>query len=245
MTYLTSVADGIADGGSTTRDSPSLTVSGTNKVLWAFVANSDGTPATPTGVVWDPAGGAQALTLQGSGITFATYGNASLWRLIAPSDATGVVRATWAATKGERMVGAWVETDIDQTTPNGTVATNSVATDTAPVTAGAVSTSVGQRVVQFMHAFDIGGAIAAGNLVTPTGTERFDVATSGSGYDAIGAQEETASGASTTPSWATSTRTLSGWASFAFALNENAAGGGGPLVRGLTRSPLIHSRLLA
>lgn len=219
MTYLTSVADAINDAGATTFDSPSLTVSGTNKVLWALVANSDGTPATPSGVVWDPAGAAQALTLQGSAITFGTFANASLWRLIAPANATGVVRATWGATKAERGIIVWVETDIDQATPNGTVASaNGTASTVSP---GAVTTTAGQRVLNFAQALDT-GVFAGAPFGSPSGTERHDMVTTGTAYDAIAAQEQTASGSSVTPTW-TLTEFADAWASFAFAVNVAAA----------------------
>lgn len=223
MTYLTSVANGVADGGSTTHDSSSLTVSGTNKVMWVLVANSDSTPATPSGVVWDPAGGAQALTMLGSAITFATYGNTSLWRLIAPSNATGVVRATWAAAKGERAIVVWVETDVSQATPNGTLA--SATGSAATVSAGAVTTSVGQRVLNFGHAMNTGVFGGAGVFGSPTGTERQDTNTTGTAYDAVAAQEQTASGTSTTPTWSIAGG-FDGWTSWAFAVNAATGGGG-------------------
>ena len=221
MTYLTSVAGAIADGGSTTHDSPSLTVSGTNKVMWVLVGDSDSSPAAPTGVVWDPAGSAQALTLQGSAIAFATYANASLWRLIAPADATGVARATWAAAKGERCIIVWVETDIDQATPNGTVATGTNSAGTTAVSTSAVTTTAGQRVLNFGHSLR-GGTFSSAPFGSPSGTERQDVVTTGPGYDAVAAQEQTASGSSVTPTW-TLTQAPDGWAAFAFALNVAGA----------------------
>lgn len=228
MTYLTSVAGGVADGGSNTHDSPALTISGSNKVVWALVGNSDGTPATPTGVVLDPTGVNQAFTIQGSGLTYGTFGNASLWRLIAPSDVTAkIVRATWAANKGERIVCVWVENDIDQTTPNGTVASaNSTGANQTPVSAGAVTTAAGQRVLQFAHSICTSVFSTGTPFNTPTGTERQDTVTTGTAYDAIAAQEETASGSSTTPSWASVSDNEEGWATFAFAVNVASGGGG-------------------
>jgi hypothetical protein len=221
MTYLTTVGDAVADGGATTYASPSLTVSGANKVMWALVLNSDSTPVTPTGVAWDAAGVNEALTLQGSGITFGTYANASLWRKIAPSDGTTkVVTATWAATKGERGIIVWVENDIDQTTPNGTV--SSANGTAATVSAGAVTTTAGQRLLMLAHGFDQGIFPTPPVFDSPTGTERIEIISSGSNYDAGAAQEQTAAGSSTTPTW-TLSPTGNGWACFAFALNIAAA----------------------
>lgn len=220
MTYLTSVAGSSSSSAGSTYDSPSLDISGSNKVAWAFVINSDGSPADPTGVVLDPAGANQAFTKLGTGITFATYANCSLWRLIAPSDVTAkIVRATWAASKGEKGIIVWVETGIDQGTPNGTVASANNTTTT--VSAGAVSTSVGQRVIQFGHTLDT--TPSSRPFDSPTGTERHDLAMAPDNYDVIAAQEQTAGGASTTPTWTIGTG-ANGWASFAFAVN--AADGG-------------------
>lgn len=219
-TYLTSVASGVADGGQTTRDSPTLTVSGTNKVMYALVGNSDSSPADPSGVAWDPTGVNQALTKLAS-VTFATFANATLWRLIAPSNVTnGIVRATWAAQKGERMVCVWVETGVDQTTPNGTVV-NPSGTGTA-VSAGAVSTTAGQRILNFAFALKTSIFTSATPFGSPSGTERFDTVTSGTRYDGIAGQEQTAAGSSVTPTW-TLAETPDGWASFAFALNVAGA----------------------
>lgn len=221
MAYLTSVGDAIADGGATTYDSPSLTVSGTNKVMYALVGNSDSTPADPTGVAWDPAGVNQAMTQIGTGITYATYGNATLWRLIAPSNATASARATWAATKAERGIIVWIETDLDQTTPNGTPAQANGTAST--VSAGAVSTSAGQRVLNFAHAL-WNGVFSGVPFNAPTGTSRQNFLSTGTAYDALAAQEETASGASTTTTWGY-TAAGGDWATFSLALN--AASGGG------------------
>lgn len=220
MTYLTSVASGIADGGSTTHDSPNATTSGVNKCMWVLAGCSDSTPAAPSGVVWDPSGANQALTLLGSAIAFGTFANASLWRLIAPANATAPARITWAAAKGERLIIVWIETDIDQTTPNGTV--SSANNTNSTVSAGAVTTTAGQRVIQFGHALKTAVFSGPTEFDSPTGTERQDGVTSGTAYDAWAAQEQTASGSSTTPTW-TLNESIDGWASFAFALNVAAA----------------------
>jgi hypothetical protein len=223
MTYLTSVGGGVADGGSTTHDSPTLTVSGTNKVMWVLVGNSDSSPATPSGVVWDPTGANESLTQIGTGITYATFGNASLWRRIAPTNVTnGIVRVTWGSAKGERIVGVWVETGIDQTTPNGTVSQGSVNTSTSPINSTALSTTTGQRVLQFAHAiFTSAGAIG---FNSPSGTERVDAVTTGGAYDNLAIQEQTASGSSTQPQWGAMTNGEDGWATFSIALNDASAG---------------------
>lgn len=223
MTYLTSVASGIDDAGSTTRDSPSLTLSGSGKVLWAAVGSSSGTPVDSSGAVWDPSGANQAMTKQGSTLNFGTFAKFQLYRLINPTNATAAVRATWGSSQEERLVIAWAENDTDQATPNGTVA---AATGTgATVSAGAVTTTAGQRVLMFAMALRTAVFSGPTEFDSPTGTERHDGVLTGTAYDAFAAQEQTASGSSTTPTW-TLNEGVDGWAAFAFALNAQSSGGG-------------------
>ena len=215
MTYLTSGATAVSDQTDATIDSPSITVSGSNKVLYVFVGDSAGTPLDPSGVVWDPTGVNETLTKLDTQ-DFGTVANCSIWRKIAPSDATAVVRVTWAANKDEQGIIAWVETGLDQTTPNGTIA-KATGAGTTTVSAGAVTTTNGQRLLQFGQFLDT--SPNARTYDSPTGTERHDLAMTPSNYDGIAAQEQTASGSSTTPTW-TMSSAADGWGSFAFALNE-------------------------
>lgn len=217
MTFLTAVGYAENSQVGTTYDSPALTISGTDKVAWALVINSDGSArANPTGVVLDPTGVNQSFTMLGSGINFGLYANATLWRLIAPSNVTGkIVRATWAAAKSEQGVAVWVETDVDQTTPNGTVVTNTGTSTT--LSAGSVSTSTGQRVIHFGHTLD-STPDGARTFDSPSGTERLDFLTVATAYDGVAAQEQTSGGSSVNPQWTLSSA-ADEWASFAFAVN--------------------------
>lgn len=223
--YLTAVSQGDSSGG-TTKDSPSLTVSGTQKVLYVLAANSDGSPLAPSGCVWDAAGVNQALSQIGTAINYGTFFETSLWRRIAPSDATSVVTCTWAATQGERMVLAWVETGLDQTTPNVDPPTQTFD-DTSPpttVSAGAVSTpsGAGQRVIMFGHSGNIGPISIT--FDSPTGTERTESQTTPSSFDAVAAQDQTSAGASVTPTWTLSSGSGSGWSTYVVVLNVAGAG---------------------
>lgn len=227
MAHLTSVGSGVDDAGATTQDSDAITISGTNKVLYVMAFSSDSTPAVPSGVVLDPTGVNEALTKLDD-TTHGTYGWASIWRLIAPSDVTAkIVRVTWGSNQSERGVVCWVETGLDQTTPNGAVSKNTGTTSTA-ITSGAVTTTTGDRVLNFAHAIDTGTFGGAGQFTSPSGTERIDGAISGIIYDVFAAQEQTATGSSTDPSW-TLASDGTGWASFAFKVTDASGSTGGAM----------------
>jgi len=232
--YSTSGAAG-DDAGGTTRDSPSLTIPA-GATVYAFINNSDGSPAAPSGVSLDPTGTPQAFTKIGDSGTFATYAYATLWVLKNASAVTAVVRATWAASQGERMVTVWVGTGIDTTTPNGTVATGNGTTTSVSATAASTS---GQLCVQFAGHLFTGAAARTYN--TPSGTERTDAVISGVPYDGAASQEQTATGTSTVMTW-TLSGTIDGWYSFAFALNDAGGGGGSTELPPLTMAPMRSYR---
>lgn len=222
MTYLTSVANGIADGGSTTHSSNAFSISGTNKVVYAFVPMSDSSPVAPNSVTLDTTGVNQAFSKLADSGTFGSFANCSLWRLINPSDVTSkTVDIVWGSAVGERAVIVLVETDLDQTTPNGTVATGTGTGTT--VSTSAVSTSVGQRVITFGHALRTGVFSGPTEFDSPTGTERQDTVTSGTAYDAFALQEQTATGATVTSTWSLNDG-VDGWYAFSFAVNAAGAG---------------------
>jgi len=172
-------------------------------------------------VVWDPAGANQALTQVGTTIDHGTYGKASLWRIISPTAATSVFRATWGSNQGERLLSVWVGTGIDSGTPNGTVVQATAATN-SPST-GAITTTVGQRVVAMASHLYTGGTGVSYD--SPTGTERHEGATSGTPYDGAASQDFAATGTSTTLGWTVSGATLNSWTMFGIPLNDAGAGG--------------------
>lgn len=220
-TYSTSGAAGVADAGATTQDSSNITVSA-GSVMYALVANSDSSPAAPSGVVWAPSGANESLTQIGTTITHGTFGKASLWRLINPTAATATVRATWGANQAERLVNVWVGTGINTTTPNGTLVQNQGASNNN-VTTGAISTTAGQLVLAMLA--HLSTSATAMTYDSPTGTERQDIVTSGAAYDGSESQDFTAIGTSTTL-----TATLGGggtadsWAAFGIPLNDASGG---------------------
>ena len=193
--YRTSVSGGVADSGATTQDSASLTtVSG--DVLYAIVANSDGSPAEPTSVVFDSGGVAEAFTKVKAFANYGTYYGASLWRLVGPTAKSAAIRATWSGNQGERLIIVAAYSGVDATTPNGTIVETLKTGQFTPASATATTTA-GQLVAAF-------AALASGgsqqSFDSPSGTERAEASTSGTPYDTAAVQDQTASGSSTTPS---------------------------------------------
>lgn len=214
--YSAAVGQG-SSSASTTQDSPSITVPSGN-VCYALVVSSDGSPADPSGVAWDPTGVNESLTKLGATLSYGTYFKASLYRGVGLTAKTGVFRATYSASQGERLVLVWAGTGIDSGTPNGTIVTatgtNTTPTATATTTAGQLVLALGAS------------GITVNTLRTwnsPSGTERVEAATSPDTYDSGAIQDQTASGSSTAPQW-TLSNAVDGWGIFVVPLNDAAAG---------------------
>lgn len=214
--YSAAVGQG-SSSASTTQDSPSITVPSGN-VCYALVVSSDGSPADPSGVAWDPTGVNEALTKLGATLSYGTYFKASLYRGVGLTAKTGIFRATYSASQGERLVLVWAGTGIDSGTPNGTIAT-ATGTNTTPT--ASATTTAGQLVLALAAQ-----GITVNTLRTfnsPSGTERVEAATSPDTYDSGAIQDQTASGSSTAPQWTLSGAT-DGWGIFVVPLNDAAAG---------------------
>lgn len=195
--YRTHVASGIADGGSTTYDSASITTTA-GDTLYVYVVSSDSSPVAPSGVVWNPGGSNQSLTNIKAHQVYGTYYGASLWRLVSPTAGTGVVRATWPSGQAERLLIVVAASDVDSTTPNGTIGQGLDATGTTFSVSGTATTTSGQTVLAFASLGSSGEQFAFGS---PSGTERVEASTSGTPYDTAAMQDTVASGASTTMTW--------------------------------------------
>jgi hypothetical protein len=221
---------GTTDAGATTQASSSTVVPADN-VCYVMVINSDGSPAAPTGVVWDSAGVNESLTQIGTTISHGTYARASLWRGIGLTAKTAVFTATWSGNQGERMTSVYLCTGLDNATPNGTVGQNQ-GTNTTPTT-GAITTTVGQRLLAMGSHLNTGNSTRAYN--SPTGTERAEALTAPDLYDGGASQDFEATSTSTTLQW-TLSDFVDSWAMFAVPLNDAAAAGSI-----LPRKPLIIS----
>lgn len=212
------------EAGGTTFDSASIAILAGDTVYVMF-ASSDSTPAAPTGVKWDPTGANQSLASvadQACG----PNGRATVWRGQGLTPATAVFRATWGgAGQTEQVAGGVALTGVSTTTPNGTIGTGT-GTTSASATATATTVS-GQFVFGMCH--NVNTVPSGATTFTATsGTERFDVSTSPSGFDAITGADQTAAGASTNTTWTISqTSGSQDWRAFAIPVNA-AAGGDGP-----------------
>lgn len=188
--------------------------------MYVLVGASAGSPSNPSSCKWDPTGVNESLTQVGSTLTHWSFARATLFRGVGLTAKTSVFRATWPQPQDERIIGVWVGSGIDTTTPNGTVAT-ATGTNTTPT--ATATTTAGQLVL--MLAMASKDNTAARTFNSPTGTERFDAATSPSDYDNVAAQDLTASGSSTSPQW-TLSGSVNGWAAFVIPLNAASSGGG-------------------
>ncbi len=193
------IFDAASSGSSTasTSKTQSHTVaSQENRLLLVFVECSDAGERTPSGVTYN----AVAMTQVGSTVTNGDR-SVSVWRLVAPATGANDVVATFATTCDAIILGNLSFYGVNQTTPVGTVATNT-GTGTAPtvdVTAG----------VDDMVAAGVG--IDASTTCTPgaSQTERWDIS-AGANNAATGSTERAAGTtvtmdhtAADTGSWAT------------------------------------------
>lgn len=111
----------IAGAASATGETPSFTVSGSNRVLYVGVILSDGPPAGVSNCKWGGSGGTAMTQIYDSGVV-ESFLELVWFRLIAPAASTTTVHCTFGATTSEYGVIAIATQDTDQTTPNGTIA---------------------------------------------------------------------------------------------------------------------------
>ncbi|WP_395707568.1 hypothetical protein [Casimicrobium huifangae] len=201
---------------STTLESASFAVGGSNRVLYVFVATGAGTPVDPSAVKWGGSGGV-SLSQIGTTIDHHANGKFSLWRLIAPAAQTATVHVTWPSAQDERYFIAYSAKDADQTTPNNTVAQASGSSNTPSVAATSVS---GDLVICGATFLDTGGT---SETLSTTDTSRQEIEGADLVYEGMGVSEKTATGTSTTMSWTISD--ADPWGIFALAINGAAAGG--------------------
>lgn len=204
-------ARGFSASASTTIASASLTVSGSNRVLYAFVGVGAGSPAAPTGVTWNGSAMTQVSTTQNVG----SFGRFTVWRLIAPAATTSTCNATFSGSMDERLIICISFTNADQTTPNGTIAAGTGSNFTISNTATTVS---GDLVVDgaffldqscISYTFTIGGSQTLRSKIDGS-----DVACEGLAVSTI-----TASGTTQAMTWTVPTATGSlDWGTFAFAV---------------------------
>lgn len=203
---------------STTLETASWAVGGSNRYLLVFVGSGAGTPVDPSAVKWGGSGGT-SLTQKGSTLNMGTNAKWSCWELIAPTAQTSTVHVTWGSSQDERWIIAISFTTTDQTTPTRTVAT-ATGTSTAPsVNATSVS---GDLVVDGVAFLDTDGGSRT-LTVGASQTSRQEIEGADLVYEGAGVSTEAATGTSTTMSWSMSGSGGRPWATFAMALIESAA----------------------
>lgn len=148
-----------------------MAVSGSDKFLMGFIASGDGSPADPSGIKWGGSGGT-GLTKQGSTLGIGPYGKLSLYTLVAPADQTSTVYYYWPSAQGEAASGAILLTGANQSTPLGTIATNT-GTDVTVQPNVTVLSAVGDLVVAACWMVNsVGGAMT---IASNGGATRYDV----------------------------------------------------------------------
>lgn len=223
-TYNNKVSSAISDGGATTITTSAFTPGGTNRALLAFVFSSDNTPANLTAVKIGGSGGTSLIQLgsyQNVGVNY----RSSLWGLASePANSSQTMYAQWAASQGERGIIALSFADVDQTTRFGTATqTNNVG---ITLSLGSIGAAVGDLVADFGFAAD-GGSISGITFTANSGqTEREDISTSPTAYDAACAGTLVAASASETRAWSASATPSDGWTMHAVAIKQMAAAGG-------------------
>lgn len=161
----------------------SLTVShtvgsGSDRVLYVFVASDDGT---------DDLAGATVTyggTSLGSPLTTVSIGGTNwlyIWRMIAPPTGTANIVCSSGTNMYLTMIASsW--SGVDQTTPNGTIATAGTPNATSPRSLSATAAS-GGVVLDFLHRRQAASSLTPDASQTRVGTEvSAVVGTSGSSY---------------------------------------------------------------
>lgn len=250
MATISGHAKNYGTGGVLSLDSGSLTLSGSNLVV--YMGTMNGGADTPSAVKWQGSGGA-ALTLQGAyNAIDSTFGGGSfiragLYLKTGPAAATDVGNVTWPSGQDEALIVVAGFSGVDQVTPNTTIVTNSGHT-TGP-SAATLSVSLtgltnGATAVDLMVLCKYNqNAYALVKDASQTLIDKVDGADPG--YEAIGMSYATVSGTTKTMQWtitATGGDTETWWTGWAFQLNDAGGGGGGTVVPPLAYNHFRHRR---
>ncbi len=169
--FLVTHADLFSVSGVSSLTSGNMAVSGSDKLLMGFIASGDGSPVDPSGIKWGGSGGT-GLTKRGSTLGIGPYGKLSLYTLVAPSDQTSTVYYYWPSAQGETAGGAISLTGVNQSTPLGTIATNT-GTDVTTQPNATVASAVNDLVVAACWMVNPAGGSMT--IASNGGTTRYDV----------------------------------------------------------------------
>jgi hypothetical protein len=220
-------------GGTNTVTTGNLVVGGSNRVLYVFVGNSDGTPQTVSTVTWNVAS-PESLT-QIHDTTTANFQRVEVWRLIAPTAATDNVTVTLSGSTTALIVIAVAVEDIDQATPNAAVvkATGTGSADSSV----AVSSATGKLALDFLYRFSATLNVGAGQTQLENAFQT----------EAAAASSTEAGAATNTFTWdigGSGTVSNWEWTAVALSLNEVSAGGATIYNRKIFESSIFNSRVI-
>lgn len=229
------VSDSVAASaaGTNTVTTGNLVIGGSNRVLYVFVGNSDGTPQTVSSVTWNVASPEGLTQVHDTGTT--NFIRVEVWRKIAPTAATDNVTVTLAGSTTAVVVVAVAVEDIDQATPNGTIV-NTTGTGSGDSSL-AVSSAVGKLALDFLYRLTDNASVGAGQTQLES---LFQTEGNGSSSTEAGAATNTFTwgigGGGTVSNWE--------WTAVAMSLNEVSAGGATIYNRSIFDSPIFNSRVI-
>lgn len=233
---IVDVSDLVATGSTSTPSSSSITIGGSNRVLYAIVMVADNTPASVTSVTWN-GGGGEALTAYADSGVVQTFLRTYVYRKIAPTAATSTVSVVLGASQGQIGLLTVNVKDCDQTTPDGGV-TFANGNGVTPNPTIAVTSAAGKLVLDFLQRVGSTQNVGAGQTQLGQGV-----------FGAVDFAGSTEAGASSvTMSWTDGgggTASLWEWVLGALSLNEVSGGGGGatslpPFNRIARQAALLH-----
>lgn len=208
----------------TTAETAAWTIAGANRFLAGFMSSGANTPANANALAWGGSGGT-ALTIEGTGVTFATNIRLTRFSLTAPAAANQTLHGTWAAAQDEAVAAGASFTGIDQAAPLRTSPTPTTGVSATPsITA---TTVAGDVVVAACWVLDPGGS---GRAITSDGAQTVrQVHHNGTpfAFEIFSMDTKDAVGTSTTLTWTIggSSPESCSWIVMAFVLRPAAAGG--------------------
>lgn len=166
--------------------------SGTNRVVFGAIHTLEfGTQATHD----DMDAGALSLTQVGSTVNYDSFESLSLWQGINPSTGAQTASGDWSAAQLAASIGMVAYSGAHQTTPLGTVATNSgnFSTTTGSITVTVPSTTAGRTVIAVAGVRDAN----AGPISASSPTPRYNSSVNSGETTATIIWDQVASGSST------------------------------------------------
>jgi len=222
---ITSSIDKAAVSTATPGATASLVSSGVNRALYCAIALSDGSPGGVTSVTWSGGGGETLTSIYDSGVA-QSFLRLHIYRRIAPTAATGTLTPVLASACSEIGIFGWAVEDVDQTTPNGTIAAAN-GTGSGNAASGTIASATGETVIDIIGRF-VNGAMSVDPASIGTGQSILSQNSANSLFQFGSSTRSGASGASTV--WGINGfGTVSSWqyVMAALSLKPVSAGGGG------------------